>query len=218
MKQHFELKKQKYVGKPFKKILNHIKIYPQSFYSNYTDCYSDTQFWFTPKTLGSKTKMIITWENAYGLERNIDEAKGLFDKVTKEQYEDNIIKDINIVYSEGLYIRTNDMFRPPKDAYLYLKEKIESNKGKFIEQRFDKFLCEIIISPQKIYKGSLNQRKVYTSRFLIQENVILEILWRVPLLRRDVEYLVNKNQSYFTNDEKRFYGSKIIKDIRAIKL
>ena len=49
-------------------------------------------------------------------------------------------------------------------------------------------------------------------------NVInLTIEWQESIPATDVKYYQNKNKFYFTNDEKNFYGSKIVKDIRAYR-
>ncbi|WP_139421007.1 hypothetical protein [Chryseobacterium mulctrae] len=43
--------------------------------------------------------------------------------------------------------------------------------------------------------------------------VNMVIFWQTPIPATETEYYENKNHFYFTNDERNFYGNKIVKDI-----
>ncbi|HRD57723.1 MAG TPA: hypothetical protein PK504_06715 [Ferruginibacter sp.] len=43
------------------------------------------------------------------------------------------------------------------------------------------------------------------------------IHWQTPILSTDVQYYRNRNHAYFTNEERQFYGTKIIKDIKVYR-
>lgn len=45
--------------------------------------------------------------------------------------------------------------------------------------------------------------------------ITLEITWETAIPRSQTDYYQQLNDFYFTNDEKSFYGSKIVKDIRV---
>ena len=44
---------------------------------------------------------------------------------------------------------------------------------------------------------------------------ILVIEWQNPIQKSDALYYRSLNSSYFTNDEKNFYGSKIVGDVQV---
>lgn len=65
---------------------------------------------------------------------------------------------------------------------------------------------------------------VFVSQFLFcdidyigNRVVILRIIWQNKFPRSEVKYLQNKNSFFFTNEEKAFYGNKIVKDIMVYK-
>jgi len=108
------------------------------------------------------------------------------------------------------------------DTLSYLKQ-FELNKANYIGQPFSKLLNEMTqIQPKTVWSISTERKKnisantrfKFTSIDLSFHNVItLLIKWQDPIPRDQTKFYEQKNAFYFTNEEKVFYGSKIIKDI-----
>lgn len=112
------------------------------------------------------------------------------------------------------------------DTLNYLKQ-FEINKAQYIGQPFSKLLNDMTqIQPKTVWfdYNIKNKNIVERSRFKFGEmdhsfkNVItLNIAWEQGIPYSEVEFYENKNDFYFTNDERSFYGNKIIKDIKVYR-
>lgn len=112
------------------------------------------------------------------------------------------------------------------DTLNYLKQ-FEANKAQYINQPLSKLLNDMTqIQPISVWEGSnhKNMNLIPFSRFRFCEmdesfsdNIILSITWMTPLHRSETEYYENKNGFFFTNDERNYYGSKIVKDIKVYR-
>ena len=113
------------------------------------------------------------------------------------------------------------------DTLNYLKTNFEIQKSEYIGKPFSYLLSKMNqIQPKTAWSQSgswkKNERNSTDFRFTFMEasfhNVInLTIIWQEAVPANDVKYLQNKNGFYFTNDEKNFYGNKIVKDIRVYR-
>ncbi|QQQ28358.1 hypothetical protein [Chryseobacterium indoltheticum] len=112
------------------------------------------------------------------------------------------------------------------DTLNYLKQ-FETNKANYIGQPFSKLLNDMTqIQPKTAWSISLAGKKTVTpdTRFYFCKkeqsfhNVItLWIEWQNEIPRDQTRYYEKKNHFYFTNDEKNFYGNKIVKDIKVFR-
>lgn len=112
------------------------------------------------------------------------------------------------------------------DTLNYLKQ-FEANKINYINQPFSKLLNEMTqIQPETAwsYNGHKNKNIVFATLFSFCEMdesfsnaITLAIEWQDPIPVSDTDYYENKNGFYFTNEEKVFYGSKIVKNIRVYR-
>ncbi|MCD0478655.1 MULTISPECIES: hypothetical protein [unclassified Chryseobacterium] len=112
------------------------------------------------------------------------------------------------------------------DTLNYLKQ-FEVNKNNYVGQPMSKLLNDMIeIKPKTAWSASKGNKKITTAatRFKFCEmdysfhNVItLWIEWQNEIPRDQTKYYEQKNGFYFTNDEKSFYGSKIVKDIKVFR-
>ncbi|MDR6157967.1 hypothetical protein QF023_001483 [Chryseobacterium sp. SLBN-27] len=109
------------------------------------------------------------------------------------------------------------------DTMNYLKQ-FEANKAHYIGQPFSKLLNDMTqIQPKTIWNRPPRNNKniILQSSFnfciknqTFNNNVInLVITWQDYIPYSQTYYYSQKNSFYFTNDEKIFYGNKIIKDI-----
>ena len=135
----------------------------------------------------------------------------------------NINKIVFVLIILGAYAKSNAQL----DTLNYLKTNFELQKAEYIGKPFSYLLSKMTqIQPQTVWsQGPLNNRNIRTTtdfRFATMNasfyNVInLTIEWQESIPATDVKYYQNKNKFYFTNDEKNFYGSKLVKDIRAYR-
>ena len=108
------------------------------------------------------------------------------------------------------------------DTLNYLKQ-FEANKAQYINQPFSYLLSQMIQIQPKSHWGDSplkNKTIVNASSFKFCEidysfknAVTLHIIWKDTFPKSEVKYLQTKNDYYFTDEEKAFYGSKIVKDI-----
>ncbi|MCX8522304.1 hypothetical protein OF897_00010 [Chryseobacterium formosus] len=112
------------------------------------------------------------------------------------------------------------------DTLNYMKQ-FEANKAQYINQPFSKLLNNMTqIQPISVWAG-INAKNINVtpfSQFLFCEmdesfssNIILVIVWETPLTASETDFYENKNSFYFTDDERNYYGGKIVKDIRVYK-
>ncbi|SHL87664.1 hypothetical protein SAMN05444360_105149 [Chryseobacterium carnipullorum] len=112
------------------------------------------------------------------------------------------------------------------DTLNYLKQ-FEANKAQYIGQPFSKLLQAMTqIQPKTIWADYNIENKTITkrSRFKFCEmdysfkNVItMNITWGNDIPFSQVEYYEKNNNFYFTDEERAFYGNKIVKDIMVYR-
>lgn len=110
------------------------------------------------------------------------------------------------------------------DTLNYLKQ-FEANKINYINQPFSKLLNAMTqIQPETSWTTVSYKGKKYYTLFNFCEMdesfynaVTLTIEWQDPIPVSDTDYYENKNGFYFTNEERNFYGSKIVKNIRVYR-
>jgi len=122
----------------------------------------------------------------------------------------------------SIVITTHCLKRPIYDTLEYLK-RFEANKADFIGKPFSVLLNRILpIQPKTAFAFSMGRKKniFADTRFKFTEKelsfrptVTLLIKWQDPIPRDQTKFYEQKNAFYFTNEEKTFYGNKIIKDI-----
>ncbi|WP_294322434.1 hypothetical protein [uncultured Chryseobacterium sp.] len=112
------------------------------------------------------------------------------------------------------------------DTLNYLKQ-FEVNKANYIGQPFSKLLQDMTqIQPKTAWSLPLRNNKTivrYTDfkfcdkEYSFHNTITLDITWQTDIPYDTTKSLGVQNQYYFTNDEKSFYGSKIIKDIMVYR-
>lgn len=132
-----------------------------------------------------------------------------------------ILKTV-IIFSSFLSIKSFAQL----DTLNYLKQ-FEVNKANYIGQPFSKILNEMTqIQPKAVWPSPNFANKNYNYHttfsfcdmdFSFYNTIMLRIEWQIPLQRTDTKYYQLLNNSYFTNDERTFYGSKIVKDIQVYR-
>lgn len=115
----------------------------------------------------------------------------------------------------------------PLDTLNYLKQNFEINKANYIGHPFSKLLNDMTaIQPKTVWSDSPHRNKnirkssrfKFTYKELSFHNVItLYIEWETPLPTQETKVLSIANQYYFTNQEKAYYGNKIVKDIKVYR-
>ena len=107
------------------------------------------------------------------------------------------------------------------DTLNYLKQ-FELNKANYINNPLSKLLNDMSQIQPKTAWPTFGRKKTetigtsfnFTYKELSFHNAItLLIKWQDPIPRGQTKFYEQKNAFYFTNEEKVFYGSKIIKDI-----
>ena len=112
------------------------------------------------------------------------------------------------------------------DTLSYVKQ-FEINKANYIGKPFSVLLNDMNkISPKTVWESpnpnNKNNIKKSLFNFTTKEKsfknaITLLITWKELLPFKDIEYLSKKNEFYFTNEEKNFYGNKIIQDISVYR-
>ncbi len=112
------------------------------------------------------------------------------------------------------------------DTLNYLKQ-FEANKAQYINQPFSHLLNQIVLLQPKSHwadSNPKNKNSISATQFLfcnmdyIGNRVVkLRIFWKDSFPRLEVKYLQNKNGFNFTNEERAYYGNKVIKDILVSK-
>lgn len=108
------------------------------------------------------------------------------------------------------------------DTLNYLKQ-FEANKVNYINKPFSALLNDMtMIQPKTVWAFSMGRVKIISAdaRFnfsnieqSFHNSITLLIKWQEPIPRSETQYYEQKNHFYFTNDERTFYGSKVVKDI-----
>lgn len=112
------------------------------------------------------------------------------------------------------------------DTLNYLKQ-FEANKSNYIGQPFSKLLNDMTqIQPKTVWvypiknKRSMIRNTIFNfceKKYSFGNAVTLLVTWQNDILTNQAEALSDQNQDYFTNDERAFYGSKIIGDIMVYR-
>ena len=108
------------------------------------------------------------------------------------------------------------------DTLNYLKQ-FEANKAQYINQPFSYLLSQMTqIQPKTVWfdpiinKKSKVKKSIFKfceKRYSFKNAVELHIIWADYIPRSEVKFFETKNHFYFTDEEKIFYGNKIVKDI-----
>ncbi|MGV0753630.1 hypothetical protein [Empedobacter brevis] len=112
------------------------------------------------------------------------------------------------------------------DTLTYVKQ-FEINKANYIGKPFSVLLNDMnTISPKTVWMtpNPNNKNNIKNSRFKFatkeksfKNAITLLITWKDFVPFKDIEYLSKKNKFYFTDEEKNFYGTKIIQDITVYR-
>jgi len=112
------------------------------------------------------------------------------------------------------------------DTLNYVKQ-FEINKAQYVNKPFSYLLDHMTQMQPKSHWSDTpfrNKKIVESSRFKFsgmdysfKNAVTLNIIWQESFPESDVKYLQNKNEYYFTNEEKDFYKNKVVKDILVYK-
>lgn len=106
------------------------------------------------------------------------------------------------------------------DTLSYIK-LFEINKINYQGQPLSKLMNDMTqLQPKLIWSGP-GSNNTYRSTFNFCEiddvpysgMVNMVIFWQTPIPYPNVEYYEKKNYFHFTNDERNFYGNKIVKNI-----
>ncbi len=130
----------------------------------------------------------------------------------------NIIKILSII----LFSFFSCKMKAQLDTLNYVKQ-FEANKAQYINQPFSYLLSQMTqIQPKTVWPNTYikNKNIVKSSIFnfchkdySFKNAISLVITWEEFIPRTQVKYYETKNHFYFTDEEKAFYGSKIVKDI-----
>lgn len=112
-----------------------------------------------------------------------------------------------------------------KDVLSYAKQ-FETNKSEYIGKPFSYLLSKLTAQtqPKKVwtFPNINNKNIVLISTFSLNKKeddygnaVRLDITWQEPIPFENVFKYIQKNSGVFTEEEKIFYGTKIIKDIEV---
>ena len=149
----FELTKEKYIGQPFSKLLNDMKmISPKRLYTQKGRCNYVTQFWFVSENpYDSPYKIDIVRENSY-LFKGEEIKEGSYNLAEIEsEYKNYKIKGLKIPDS-GLYLVTHDPISQELDPYTLIDSHLKENKSNLLNNSFFEFLCTIRACRMKIHK------------------------------------------------------------------
>lgn len=111
------------------------------------------------------------------------------------------------------------------DTLQYLKTNFEIQKSEYIGKNFSYLLNKMTqIQPKTLWSTVSYKGNMFASRFKFCEMddsfynaVTFYIEWQEPIPISQVRYYEKKNGFYFTNEERNFYGDKIIKDIAVFR-
>lgn len=125
-----------------------------------------------------------------------------------------------------IFILTFNNFSAQLDTLNYVKQ-FEVNKTNYIGKSLNSLLTDmVVIQPKTVWSRSGGRVKTQslgsafkftTMDLSFRNTVTLLIYWQDAIPRDDTKYYEQKNGFYFTNDEKKFYGNKIIKDIKVYR-
>lgn len=130
----------------------------------------------------------------------------------------NIFKHFSVVSLFLISITINAQL----DTLNYLKQ-FETNKSQYVNKPLSYLLGQITqIQPKTVWPIPVTNKKsiIRESQFNFCEKkysfhnaIKLYITWQEEIPYSQVDYYQKKNAFYFTNEERIFYGNKIVKDI-----
>ncbi|MGV0753628.1 hypothetical protein [Empedobacter brevis] len=111
------------------------------------------------------------------------------------------------------------------DVLSYAKQ-FETNKSEYIGKPFSYLLSKLSVQTQPkkvwIFPNINNKNIVLTSTFSLNKKeddygnaIRLDVTWQESIPFADVYKFIQNNNDNFTEEEKKFYGGKIIKDIEV---
>ena len=216
----FEVKKAKYIGKPFSKLLGDLKYKIEISSLDNNGCYYASSFGFS-KNKKTFVSMNIVWENSIIANSSFFPRKKWleisdFAEAEKLFLENIIVKDISI---QNQAVSFGFLHCGPKKIPQEFAKYLFNNKKNYIGKRFEDFLC--IISPVFLdkYKHEYNKSgKIYKTIFFVNyENVFdkstrdrdsIHIKWEKPFSEK---FSTDKN--ILSTKEILFLKDKIIFDI-----
>ncbi|MCY0978967.1 hypothetical protein PGH12_09170 [Chryseobacterium wangxinyae] len=132
------------------------------------------------------------------------------------------MKNLKYLYAFVLLIIGFGTLSAQLDTLNYLKQ-FEANKANYINQPLSVLLNDMTqIQPKTAWSASHGRKKTITpgTRFKFcdmelsfHNTITLLVEWQSPIPRDQTKYYEQKNGFYFTNEERVFYGNKIIKNI-----
>jgi len=131
----------------------------------------------------------------------------------------NTMKNKILIFSFLLF--TCIFYRAQVPDTLAYAKQFEANKINYIGHPFSKLLNDMTqLQPKSIWSDT-NEINTHRSGLVFNNmedsfdigTVHMFIFWQAPIPVTETEYYEKKNDFYFTNDERNFYGSKIVKDI-----
>lgn len=223
----FETTKEKYIGQPFSKLLNDMKIiHPQRLNTQKGGSNYVTQFWFVSENpYNSPYKMDIVWENSY-LFKGEEIKQGFYNMAEVEsEYKNYKIKGLEIP-DGGLYLGTHDAISEELDPYTLIDSHLKENKSLLLNNSFFEFLCMIRACRMKIHKiknlHTNSKKEIVLTIFSIKnpfnrKKAKIIVTWKTPLTDYQIREYKSKNGKCFNDTKRNFYIDKIIKDIILLK-
>lgn len=112
------------------------------------------------------------------------------------------------------------------DTLNYLKQ-FEVNKASYIGQPFSKLLNDMTqIQPKTAWPTTIGNKKIITEatifkfcdkEYSFHNAIFFWVKWQDEIPSTQTEYYGRKNNWDFTNEEKTFYGNKIVQDIKVFR-
>lgn len=223
----FETTKEKYIGQPFSKLLNDMKIIsPQKLYTQKGRCTYTTQFWFVSENpYNSLYKMDIVWENSY-LFKGEEIKQGYYNMAEVEsEYKNYKIRELEIP-DGGLYLNTHDPISQELDPYTLIDSHLKEVKPLLLNKSFLEFFCIIRVCRMKIHKiknlYTNSQKEITQTIFTIKnpynrKKAKIIVTWETPITDYQISDYKSKNGKRFNNYQRNLYVDKILKDISLLK-
>jgi hypothetical protein len=132
------------------------------------------------------------------------------------------MKNLKYLYAFVLLIIGFGTLSAQLDTLNYLKQ-FEANKASYINQPLSVLLNDMTeIQPKTVWPALPGRKKTITPgtsfnfcnmELSFHNTITLLVEWQSPIPRDQTKYYEQKNGFYFTNEERVFYGNKIIKNI-----
>ncbi|KFF24320.1 hypothetical protein [Chryseobacterium vrystaatense] len=136
------------------------------------------------------------------------------------------MKNICKIFSIVLLFLTSTKINAQLDTLNYLKQ-FEANKAQYVNKPFSFLLGQMTkIQPKTVWFVPVTSKKNVTKEsifnfcnidYSFHNAITLRITWQEEIPRSQTKYYEQKNNFYFTTEERVFYGSKIVKDIMVYR-